>query len=146
LNAAGRVIGMNTAASVGPSFQGAHEGYAIPINAAIALAKQITSGLASEVVHIGTTPFLGVGVSASSDPSTGGAVILNIVPGSPAEQAGLVAGDTITSIDGQPVSNYGTVSSLLLQHTAGDTITLNWIDTSGVAQTANVQTVAGPPQ
>ncbi len=143
LNAAGRVIGMNTAANTS---LGSREGFAIPINAALALAKQITAGLASTVVHIGTTAFLGVGVSATSDPATGGAVVLAIVPGSPAEQLGLVEGDTITSIDGQPVSNFGSVSSLLLQHTAGDTIALAWIDASGAAQTANVQTAAGPPQ
>src|SRR5206468_12545318 len=57
---AGRVIGMDTAASVGFNFVSTHEGYAIPINRAVALAKQIRRGRASAIVHVGSTPFLGV--------------------------------------------------------------------------------------
>jgi len=94
LNKAGRVIGMDTAASATFAFQSSHEGYAIPINQALVLAKQIVTGQASLVVHIGSTPFLGVSVSpaASSQGAAAGALIQSVVPGSPAEQAGLVAG------------------------------------------------------
>jgi S1-C subfamily serine protease len=148
LNKAGRVIGMDTAASAGFAFQASHEGYAIPINAALALAKQIVAGQASLLVHIGSTPFLGVSVSPadSSQGSATGALILSVVPGSPAEQAGLVAGDTITSLDGQAIVTYNDLSKLLLQHAAGDSVTLQWIDGTGATQTAALTTAAGPPQ
>ena len=147
LNAAGRVIGMDTAASAGFAFQSSHEGYAIPINQALALAKQIVAGQASLLVHIGATPFLGVSVApADSSQGAAGALVISVVPGSPAAQAGLVAGDTITALDGQPIATYDQLSSLLLQHTAGDTVTLSLLDGTGAMQTAAVTTVAGPPQ
>jgi S1-C subfamily serine protease len=144
LNKAGRVIGMDTAASATFAFQSSHEGYAIPINQALVLAKQIVTGQASLVVHIGSTPFLGVSISPAG--TTQGALVQSVVPGSPAEQAGLVAGDTITTLDGQTIATYDQLSSLLLQHAAGDTVTLQWIDGTGATQTADVTTASGPPQ
>jgi S1-C subfamily serine protease len=67
----GQVIGMDTAASEneGFSFQtqsGPNQGYAIPIDEAAALAKKIEAGSSSSTVHIGTTAFLGVEISAAN--------------------------------------------------------------------------------
>ena len=62
VNAANQVIGMNTAAS--ENFHlGRGQGFAIPINEAMAIAGQIRSGGGSPTVHIGPTAFLGVGVN-----------------------------------------------------------------------------------
>jgi S1-C subfamily serine protease len=146
LNPAGRVIGMDTAASVGFEFQSASEAFAIPINRAVTLAKQIEAGQASATVHIGSTPMLGVSVTSAASQTSPGALVVDVLAGSPADQAGIVAGDTITTLDGQPIASYDALSMLLLQHNAGDTISLGWIDQNGVAQTANIQTAAGPPQ
>ena len=101
VNAAGRVIGMDTAASVGFEFQSSHVGYAIPINGAVRLAKQIEAGRASTTVHIGSTPFLGVSVAAAGmGQGPAGALVAGVVSGSPAEKAGIVTGDTITAVSG----------------------------------------------
>jgi S1-C subfamily serine protease len=72
-NNAGQVIGMITAAntsSPGQSSSGSTLGFAIPINSALAIARQIASGQPSATVHIGLPGFLGVQVatSNSSDP------------------------------------------------------------------------------
>jgi S1-C subfamily serine protease len=89
VNAAGRVIGMDTAASVDFEFQSSsHQGYAIPINRALTLAKQIVAGRASLTVHIGSTPFLGVSVAAATGTGPARALVASVVIGSPAEQAG----------------------------------------------------------
>jgi S1-C subfamily serine protease len=148
VNAAGRVIGMDTAASVNFEFQSSHEGYAIPINRALTLANLIEAGRASTTVHIGSTPFLGVSVAADAANQGGpaGALVAGVVSGSPAEQAGIVTGDTITAVDGQPVTSYEVLASLLLQYNAGATVTLQWIDGTGTTQTADVVTATGPPQ
>jgi S1-C subfamily serine protease len=146
LNSAGRVVGMDTAASAGFEFQSASEAFAIPINYAINLAKQIEAGRASATVHIGSTPMLGVSVSFATSESVPGALVAGVVAGSPADQAGIVIGDTITTLDGQPIVSYDVLSTLLLRHNAGDTVTVGWVDQNGAAQTANVQTAAGPPQ
>ena len=147
LNAAGRVIGMDTAASVDFEFQSSHVGYAIPINRALTLATQIVAGRASATVHVGSTPFLGVSVAdGTANQGPAGAFVAGVVSGSPAEQAGIVTGDTITAVDGQPVTSYDVLSSLLLQYNAGATVTLQWIDETGATQTADVVTATGPPQ
>jgi S1-C subfamily serine protease len=147
VNAAGRVIGMDTAASVDFEFQSSsHQGYAIPINRALTLAKQIVAGRASLTVHIGSTPFLGVSVAAATGTGPAGALVASVVSGSPAEQAGIVAGDTITAIDGQPVTSYDVLASLLLQYNAGATVTVQWLDGTGATQSADVVTATGPPQ
>ena len=67
-NNAGQVIGMITAANTGTSSQssaGGTLGFAIPINTALAIARQIAAGQASQVVHIGLPGFLGVQVATS---------------------------------------------------------------------------------
>jgi S1-C subfamily serine protease len=72
LNAADRVIGMNTAASTGNrgfagfGDDGGNDGYAIPIAHALAIAKRIESGQGSSTVHVGGTAWLGVQVSSSA--------------------------------------------------------------------------------
>jgi S1-C subfamily serine protease len=69
-NKAGQVIGMVTAANTstpsqsGPS--GGTLGYAIPINTALSIARQIDSLNASSTVYIGLPGFLGVEVADSS--------------------------------------------------------------------------------
>ena len=75
-NTSGQVIGMDTAAATG-SVEGSQQdvGFAIPINKALAIARQIIAGQASSSVQIGATGFLGVIVpsqkaSQSSDPAT----------------------------------------------------------------------------
>jgi S1-C subfamily serine protease len=77
VNSSGEVIGVDTAASEGFSFRGAStgqnsEGFAIPIDDAVALAKQIESGQGSSTVHVGPTAFLGVYISAGQTNSSGG--------------------------------------------------------------------------
>ena len=71
-NNAGQVIGMITAANTSTSGQvgssGGTLGFAIPINSALAIAKQIASGQPSATVYIGLPGFLGVEVATSSSP------------------------------------------------------------------------------
>ena len=66
-NAAGQVIGMNTAANTqSPGPQGSNEGFAIPINHALAIAHQMAAGRGSAKIHIGQPPFMGIAVASTS--------------------------------------------------------------------------------
>ncbi len=70
-NSAGEVIGMDTAGDdVGYSQQQTATGFAIPINTALAVARQIAAGQASSAVTIGYPPFMGIyiGKGSSSSP------------------------------------------------------------------------------
>ncbi len=157
-NTAGQVIGMNTAASVGNGAQqGESQGFAIPISKAQALAKQIIAGKASDVVHIGLPGILGVEVtsadaSSSNDPfgqndnssTTGGALVAGVSQGSPAANAGLAEGDTITAVDGKAVSTADALTSTMSGHKPGDKVTVSWTDQSGQSHKATITLVTGP--
>jgi S1-C subfamily serine protease len=149
LNASGKVIGMDTAASVGPGFQqvSSSDGYAIPISKAIAIAKQITAGKSSRKIHIGSTAFLGVSVTSSSfDGEGSGAVIAGVVPGGPAATAGLAPGDVITSIGGRAVSTPTSLATVMLTQHSTAKVTVTYLDQTGTPATATVTLASGPPQ
>ena len=76
VDTSGNVLGIDTAASAGFSFQSndqscGNQGFAIPINTALSLARAIEAGSGSSTIHIGETAFLGVEINAS-DSSSGG--------------------------------------------------------------------------
>ena len=168
VNAYGQVVGMDTAASSSYQFQGqsstGEQAYAIPINEALSIAKQIEAGTASADVHIGATAFLGLETEASSSStggfggfggsggfggqnsqgSTSGVTVAGTVSGSPAENAGITEGDTITAIGGQSVSSAEDISHALVQYHPGNSISVSWVDQSGQSHTANLTLATGP--
>jgi S1-C subfamily serine protease len=145
LMSGGKVIGMDTAASTGgygPYAAASSDGYAIPIAKATRIAKQIVSGKSSSTVHVGATAFLGVQIDASS----GYDVIAAVVPGGPADSAGLSAGDVITAVGGRSVSTPTALASLLFSKHPGDHVTVTYGDGYGNAQSTTVTLGSGPPQ
>jgi carboxyl-terminal processing protease len=67
----------------------------------------------------------GIGVLIGSDETTGLINISYVVPGTPAEKAGLQPGDTIATIDGQSTKGFTTdAASKLLRGKAGTTVHL----------------------
>ncbi len=148
LNSAGRVVGMDTAASTGSGLAayGPSDGYAIPIGKATTIAKQIVSGKSSSTVHVGGTAFLGVSVASAGYGYGSGAAVAAVVPGGPADTAGLVPGDVITAVAGKAVGAPSGVQSAILAHKPGQTVTIAYTDTSGVAGAVDVTLGNGPPQ
>lgn len=144
VNAAGRVIGIVTAGSVGFRFQAsAGLGYAIPINRARAVARQIRVGQASATVHVGPTAFLGVSIK---DAPAGGAQVVQVVPGSAAAAAGLAPDDVVTTLNGISVGSGADLQKAVLSLTPGTTVEIDWTDPLGTAQTAQITPTSGPPQ
>lgn len=142
VNAAGQVIGMNTAASDNYKFaQPGGEGYAIPINQAMAIAGQIRSGISSPTVHIGDTAFMGVGVI---DNNGGGARVAQVLDGTPAAESGIGKDDLITSVNGRPVNSATDLTDVLDQRHPGDTVTLTWRSPTGGEHSATITLVPGP--
>jgi len=146
LDSAGRVIGIDTAASAGFSFRDANEGFAIPIDRAVTLAKRIAAGHGSATVHIGKTAFLGVSVQATSPFDSTGVAVGDVVSGGPVAKAGLAAGDVITALNGRSIATPTALVSALLVHHPGDTVKLTWTDGSGATHSASVELGSGPPQ
>jgi S1-C subfamily serine protease len=149
VNTAGEVIGVNTAASQGVQFQSQQtQAFAIPINRAVSLARQIEAGQGSATVHIGPTAFLGVEImssdSAAANGVQAGAAVAGVVPGAPAGRAGLTQGDVIVSVDGNHISSPEALQSALGRHRPGDSVTIGWADAVGQTHSATVVLATGP--
>jgi S1-C subfamily serine protease len=143
----GEVIGITTAASSGSSDI---TGYAIPVEDVLDVVTQIVAGEDSATITLGYPAFLGVQLAtgATTTPgsvgTTAGATIAGVVDGTPAAEAGLAAGDTVTAVDGTAVADADALSTLLATYAPGDQVTLTWIAADGTAQTATVTLVEGP--
>jgi S1-C subfamily serine protease len=157
VNTAGQVIGIDTAASTATGFQfqsapARAEAYAIPINKAVSIARQIEAGDASATVHIGATGFLGVEITSADNAAAdgvsagSGAAVAGVLSGSPAERAGLAAGDVIVSVDGHAVSSPSALQSALEPHNPGDTVTIGYTNQAGQTLSASVDLATGPAQ
>jgi len=146
LNGKGRVIGMNTAATAGDvSRTTSSGGYAIPINRAVAIVRQIQAGKASGTVHVGPTAFLGISV-ASSQSARSGVVVRAVVPGGAAAAAGLEPGDVITSVDRSTVSSPASLRSIVLRKKPGARVLIAYVDRTGTATSTRITLASGPPQ
>ena len=135
LNERGEVIGINTA--IRPDANGI--GFAIPIDK----AKSITNTLAAgqQVPH----PYIGVQMrtltpelaqrnnknpnSPFTIPEIEGVLVVRVIPGTPAESAGLRIGDAITAINGQAITDAGQLQST--------------VDRSGLNQSLNFTVIRG---
>ena len=162
VDTSGHVIGIDTAASAGTSIQTSQTGagFAIPINKASNLGKQINAKQASATIHIGPTAFLGVQVNSGGHNGQGngqnggqgqfgngavqGANVVTAVPGTPADQAGLTDGDVITSLNGKQIGSADALTTALQAFHPGDSVTLGWSDVQGQAHTATLTLGTGP--
>jgi S1-C subfamily serine protease len=151
-DSSGTVIGMNTAAEGGRRYQpAARSSYAIAIDDAEAIVQQIQAGKGSDTIQIGVRGFLGVTIGSSGPlgaagqtPEESGALVTGVLNDTPAEKAGLEAGDVITAIDGQSVNSNDGLSTRLHGHHPGDKVEVTWTDTSGDTQSATVTLMEGP--
>jgi S1-C subfamily serine protease len=160
-DATGRVIGMNTAATTGsnPNF-GSNDGFAIPINDAIGIVHQIEHAPGTRTVNPGTSGLLGVAVQFNGSAGDGehapagrassgaqgraGALVVQVQAGSPAENAGLVSGDDIVSVDGQTITSSATFTQTIAAKNAGDTVQISWIDQQGNHHSVAIQLASRP--
>jgi S1-C subfamily serine protease len=141
LNARGQVIGINTMILTGGVEQSAGIGFAIPISTAKAVLD--------DLVHLGRVrrPEIGVrtfpiGPELANQlglPADSGLLIVEVVPGSAADKAGLhagterayvgnypilIGGDLLVAIEGQPLEDQQDLSHMMQNHRSGDTVTL----------------------
>ena len=128
VNAAGEVIGINTATSSTAE----NMGFAIPISSVKGMLKQlIDDGEASRaylgVYTVEITPEI---AKAYDLPVSAGAYLYSssaytaVVSGSPASKAGLKDKDIVTAVNGVKVGVAGTLSDLIGEYKPGDTVQL----------------------
>ena len=128
VNSAGQVIGINTAVAA----DGAQNiGFAIPIDKAKSLADRLKTGQGPAPVA-----FLGVSTTETQDGS-GGAQVIQLVSGGPAQRAGIAVGDLIVTFDGKPVSSADGLSGLVQARQPGDTVQVV-VERNGASRTISV--------
>jgi len=145
VDTSGRVIGLDTAAQATGRFAdaGSNVAFAIPINKAIAIAHQVESGQSSATVQIGIRGILGVQVRDGV--STSGAMVSAVESMSPAERAGIAAGDAISSVGSTSITSASTLHAALQGKHPGDRVVVGWVDASGKHHSATITMEAGPP-
>ncbi len=128
VNLRGELVGINTAI-YSQSGGNIGIGFAIPIN----MAQQITE----QLVEFGEVKrgFLGAQLQ-DLDPNLAeafgiktkrGAVLVNVVEGSPADEAGLTPGDVVTQVNGKTILNAASLRNEIGLMRVGDAVTLEII-------------------
>ncbi|MEB3342919.1 HhoA/HhoB/HtrA family serine endopeptidase [Okeania sp.] len=130
LNQNGEVIGINTAIIDGA--QGL--GFAIPINNAQQIAQQLIKVGRAEHAYLGIamqtlTPELKEELNRNFNrniqfSTDRGVLVMQVVPGSPADQGGLKPGDIIQKIDNQTISKSENVQQIVQSKTVGSLLEL----------------------
>ena len=114
----GRVVGVNVA-YVPPEAGAESLGFAIPSDTVVSVADQLIED--GEAVH----PYLGISLAdaaaeGSGSPAESGAVVTEVEPGGPSEEAGVVPEDVVTAIGSAPVEDSGDLLGGLRDYTPGE--------------------------
>ncbi len=114
--------------AIGVSEAGAEGvGFATPID--------IARSVAAELIATGKATHVWLGVEGSDVDQataerlklTGGAAVKRVVDGSPADEAGLRAGDVIVDVDGNPVTTMAGLVVRLRSHRVGDRVKVSYL-------------------
>ena len=119
VNAAGQVIGINTAVAASRAGTAAENiGFAIAVDQALPVVERLRGNQ-----EVRTTGYLGV---SSDDPSDGsrGATVMSVSPGSPAAEAGIRAGDLITHVGDEAVDGAAALAAAVRRHQPGDRVSV----------------------
>lgn len=128
LNAAGEVIGINTAYAS----QGNNVGFAIPISSVKGIINSVLNGRGFERAVIGVR-YVNLTPSIAKEKKldvTHGALISSsknnsaIIPDSAGDKAGLKENDIITTVNGVEIGVAGSLSSLIGEYSVDDTVEL----------------------
>ena len=76
-------------------------------------------------------------------PAGTGALIMGVLCGSAAQSKGLVPGDVITSVNGQPVTTAGALTAITARYHPGAMVSVGWRATNGSRHTTSITLGAG---
>lgn len=149
MNERGEVIGMNTA--IRADAQGI--GFAIPINTIQRIADQLATKGKAEHAYLGVqmatlTPEVKQEVNGNSSigfniTEESGVLVIKVVPGSPAERAGIRAGDVVKRVNGQEVTTADQLQNIVEAAQVGNNLQID-LKRNNQDQSITVQAGAYP--
>jgi S1-C subfamily serine protease len=128
-------------------------GFAIPIGRARAVAGQMRRGRGSATVILARRGFLGVEVvnsralaptQATHLGTRAGAVVVAVIPHTPAAQAALAPRDVLVAVNGQTVANIQQLGTDIADHRPGAPLRITWITPTGQRKSATVLLTSAP--
>lgn len=133
-DADGRVVGMTTAASSGSADV---DGYAVPVAKVLRIVDDLENRVPASRYDYDLPAFLGVGLSRTS------ATVQGVYSGTPAAEAGMVAGDRITGIGPTKVSTTKGVQAAVAALSPGDRVAVTWTGVDGAPHTRTLILASG---
>ncbi|GGG50077.1 serine protease [Kocuria dechangensis] len=136
----GEVIGINVAiASAGSSAEAGNigVGFSIPIDNAKRVAQEIIDNGRATHGYLGTSVTAAPAAEGRSQAFSDGAVIREVVAGSPADEAGLEVDDVITEFNGHRIQDANSLTAAVRELPAGGTGTVRYVR-DGEERTAEV--------
>jgi S1-C subfamily serine protease len=127
---AGQVVGINTAGANTAE----NIGFAIQIDPVKPIVFQAAEHPSQPVAFMGisSAPLDNPQVQFQFNPPVDrGAVIVDVVPGGPADDAGIVVGDVIVQFDGTDVTDPEQLGQLIREHRPGDQVTVGVVHADG---------------
>ncbi len=151
-NEYGQVIGINSAKITGTDIEGL--GFAISINDAQPIIDDLINyGYVKGRVRMGIGVYEMDSFMAQLNNTPAGLVVASIDAGTPAASSGLVPGDIITAIDGQDITLFDDIASMLEGKEPGDVVVLSvfrrtqgYIDKELTIEVELIESVSTPAQ
>ena len=112
----GRVIGMNTMIQT-TSGGNIGLGFAVPSDTVDLIATRIVKGESLELGYLGIS-------GRAADGDIAGVVVVQVLSGSPAQEAGLLAGDIIVSLDAEPMKDIAELAAAIKLRRPGEAVEL----------------------
>jgi len=152
LDARGRVIGINSQIATGGTSGSVGIGFAVPIDTAKEIIPQLKEDGEVERAFLGvTTTDVTATIAEDLNLETDqGALVQDVVPGGPAEKAGLKAGNTetaqglvaggdiIVTVDGAEITESADVAAAIEDNQPGDTVEIEFVR-GGETETVDVE-------
>lgn len=126
----GNVIGINVAVAQGAQ----NVGFALPISQAKRLIDQVKTGAKITVPYLGLR-YIMIDAAVQKDaqlPFDYGVLVMRgsrmtdlaVIPGSPADKAGIIENDIVLEINGQKINKDNQLADMIVKYNVGDTITV----------------------
>ncbi len=120
LDASGRVVGINTA--IANPTEAQNVGFAIPISKAQPIIEDLRLGRTAAFLGV-TTDTVTPALARERDLAvSSGALVVEVTPDAPADEAGMKSGDVIIEIGGAPIDGSGDVPTAIRSHRPGDSV------------------------